>query len=407
MLTDLTSSVTTISSEDLDKLFEGVPADAVNADGVQGGVRVDTEEEKVPVLKSSSDGDIPTIDLDEIDFAEEGEEGEEGDDKDKDKDKDVAEVTPTEEESDEEESEEGEAEVPEIKSVLKNTVDYLIKNKVFKEVEGFEELDLDEEGYAELIEKQIDTIVGERYEEKKQSAGEYGQAILDYLENGGDADELLDIFKERKEVEQVDLLDGDSQKDLITKWYKEQHGWSDTKIKKFVDTLISESDEALEEEAKEIKEKYDSYYTKQVEELKARQEEYNQQQEKIKKEFENNISKAIDTQELDDKRKKFLKDSIFKFKRTDDGRKVNDFYLKFAEWQADPSKYIELAEFILDKEGYLKRQEVKVKNEVVDKTFNFVKGNSALSKNKGSNHPQREAAKSKQKGTDFSFALKR
>lgn len=415
MLNDLNTSVASISPEQLDALFSGTPdaftpqLDGTDPKPSQAVVKPDEkplvipQPDNIPMIESIDSllGEEYNPDAPEVTPPEEK--------KDTPKPEEKKDEKP-EEKKDDKPEEPVEADVKAINTVLKNTVEFLVKKGVFKDFEGREELDIDEETYASLVEQQLDAIVDERFSEKKKATGDYGQVILDYIENGGDPDQVIDIFKERKALEQVTLDSPESHKEIITKWYKEQHGWRDDRIKKTIDALAAESDEALQTEAEEIKSKYDDLYNKQIEEVTTRQAEakkqYDIQQEELKKQFETNINKAITDTGYDDKRQKFLKDSLFRFKKLEDGRKVNEFYIKFAEWQADPKKYVELLEFIMDKDGYLKKEETKIQNKVTEKTFNFVKGNAALDKNKGSKHAEREES-SNAKGTDFSVVFKR
>jgi hypothetical protein len=402
MITDLNSSVSTISSEALDQLFAETPDNQVNADTL-----------KVPssepfTVKQPSDINIPDIDLDKLDEPVVTEEKVEEDDDKKDekveKKDDKASDKKDDKKEDDKKDEPTDDEIKARNEFLKNSVDFLVQKGLFKDFEGREDIEMTEEVFSQLLEKQVEKQIEERYEAKKKSAGEYGEAILEYLDNGGEPDKVIDLFKEKKAIDDLSLDDDITQSELISKWYKEVHGWKPEKIKKYLDTLNAEEG-SLEAEAEEIKTKYQDTYKKQIEQLQQEQQDYNKKQIDKQKAFETNISKVIETnKDFDLKRKKFIKDSIFKFKTLEDGTKVNDFYLKFAEWQNNPEAYIELAEFILDKEGYLKRQAVDIENKVVDKTFNFIKGNTAISKNKGSKHIDKDSTQST--GTDFSVVFK-
>lgn len=411
MITDLNTSVSTISSEALDQLFAETPDSQVNAndlniptDNKPSNVTFDTQN----TLNQNPAVDVPQVDLDDLDKqSEEKEEETKSDDKPAEtpakKDEEVK--KPEEEKKAEDKKEDTQLEIEAKKELLKNSVNYLVEKKIFKDFEGREELEMDEETFSKLLEQQVEAKVSDLYDSKKKSAGEYGEAILEFLENGGEADKIIDLFKERKEIEQFDIENEDSQAELISKWYKEVHGWKPEKIKKYIDTLNSEEG-AVETEADDIKAKYKERYNQQLEQLKTEQREYQNIQQQRQKAFESNITKAIEgNSEFDDKRKRFIKDSIFRFRTLEDGNKVNDFYLKFAEWQNNPDSYIELAEFIMDKEGYLKRKSVEVENNVVKKTFNFVKGNTALSKTKGSKHTETDTTPGST-GTDFSVMFK-
>lgn len=294
-----------------------------------------------------------------------------------------------------------------VSEILTNTVKFLVEKGLFKDFEGREDLKFTEEVYADLVEQQIEAIVNERYDSKKKSAGEYGQAIIDYIEKGGDADEVIDLFKEQRAIQEFDISTDESRKELITKFYKEAHGWKTDKIKKFVDGLIGEEG-ALEAEATDIKGKYDLSYKQQLQQLREQQTQLQQEQERRNKAFETNISSTIDkAKDLDDTRKKLIKDSLFKPKKLNDGTIANDMYVKLAQIQTDPNEYIEFTEFVMDKKGYLKRKQIEFQNTAVDKKFQFVKGGAAIDKNKGSNHqePENRPDPKKHVGTDFKFAL--
>lgn len=403
MITDLNTSVANISSEALDQLFAETPDTQVNADDL----KVPVSPDKNPIIQNNNSSlvDVPVVDLDNLEEPEEKEEKTEKVEKKEEKVEVVAETKEVKEEKTTKEPEKGDdLDVQARNEFLKNSVSYLVEKGIFKDFEGREELEIDEETFSKLLEKQIESKIEDAYSSKKKSAGEYGEAILEFLESGGEPDKIIDLFKERKQIEEFPISDEDSQSELVTKWYKEVHGWKPEKIKKYLDTLNSEEG-ALESEAEDIKGKYRENYNRQIEALKEEQQQYKIEQLQKQKAFENNITAAIEkNSDFDDKRKRFIKDSIFRFKTLDDGTKVNDFYIKFAEWQNNPEKYVELAEFIMDKEGYLKRKSIDIENKVVEKTFNFVKGNAALNKNKGSKHV--EKAESSSAGTDFSVIFK-
>jgi hypothetical protein len=403
MLTDLTTSVTTISPEQLDALFEGTPEGTPSADDLKIG----KEEKKVETQTN-----FDKIDLEAMDKAAEESKNEEVK---KEEEKKVE--AKTEEKKEDkvvipdatkaEEEKKDETKTDEVKAdpaLLKSNVDYLVKKGIFKDFEGREELEMTEEIYAELLEAQVNRAIEERYELKKSSAGEEGKAILDFLENGGDPDVIVDLFKEKKEIAQFDTSTEDAQKELITKYYREVLGWKPDRIKRQLDFLVTQED-AVKNESTDIKEKYDQYFEQQKANLQRQQELYVQQEAQKQKAFESSIRTAIKDYTADDRLRQNLDAALFKVRTLADGTKVNDFYLKFAEWQNDPKKYIELAEFITDHENYLKRKETAAQNKAVEKSFKFLKGNQTLSKTKGSEHTERKDDE-EYKGTNFSVIFK-
>lgn len=402
MLTDLNTSVTDISPEALDALLSGSSSTTTNEETPATGTTVKAEE----VVKVSESA-IPEIDLEELEkqaSTEEDKEGEEGN-----KETDNISTEEDKEGENKEKTEEGQSN-PVDASLLKNSVNYLVEKGIFKDFEGREDLEMTEEVFADLLEAQVKEMAEERYGAKKSSAGDYGQAILDYIENGGDPDQIIDLFKERKEVAQFDISTEDSQKEIISRYYKEVHGWRPERIKRELDALALEED-ALETEAKEIKAKYDQQFQQEAEKLAQEQETqrkaYDAEVKRQQQVFETSIKDAIKAYEVDDKRKQLIEQSILKkSKKLSDGTRVSELDIKFAEWQRDPKKFIELAEFILDQETYLKRKEQQIQNKVVNKTYNFVKGNQATSKTKGTEHAKPEE-RAKNAGTNFSVIFKK
>jgi hypothetical protein len=404
MLTDLTTSVTTISPEQLDELFKDTPPEGTpSADDLKIG----KEDKKIEPTQSNS---FDTIDLDAIDKAAEEAKKEETKEEEKKvegktEDKTESKVTlPAVETKEEKKDEPKTDEVKADPALLKSNVNYLIQKGIFKDFEGREDLEMTEEIYAELLEAQVNRAVEERYDVKKSSAGEEGKAILDFLEKGGDPDVIVDLFKEKKEIVQFDTSTEEAQKELITKYYKDVLGWKADRIKRQLDFLVTQED-AVKNESSDIKEKYDEYFKKQTAELQRQQDVYVQEQGKKQQAFESSIKTAIKDYTTDDRVRSNLDAALFKVRTLADGTKVNDFYLKFAEWQNDPKKYIELAEFITDYENYKKRISTEAQNKAVEKSFKFLKGNQTLSKTKGSEHTERKDDE-EYKGTNFSVIFK-
>jgi hypothetical protein len=374
-----------ISQDALDALFNATPDATVTADALSTG-------------KVNADTGLPQLETEDLEKLENPKVEEE-----KKVEEKEPEVKLEEEKKEEEKKEElSPEEVAAHKEVLKSTVDFLVAKGLWKDFDGREELEMTDEIYAELAEAQLQAAVEEKYSLQKKAAGDYGEAIMDFIEKGGDPDLLIDLFKESKAVQQFDISTEDSQKELITKYYKETLGWKSDKVKKYIDGIALEEGE-LEKEASEIKGKYEEGYKQQINQLRQQQDAFEREQQQRRQVFQNNITKVIeDNKEYDDSRKLLLKNSLFKYKKLEDGSLVNEFYLKFAEWQNDPKKYVELAEFVLDYENFMKRKDIAAQNKAVDKSFKFIKGNAAVSKKTGSSHIE-----PKKEETTFSFAFKK
>ena len=128
--------------------------------------------------------------------------------------------------------------------------------------------------------------------------------------------------------------------------------------------------------------------------------------------FVSNIKNALaEDLTIPEKDKKLIASSILDFKhKLDNGQKVNDFYLKFAEMQADPKQYIKLVRYVMDNEGYEKQLQQQEKTKANKEVFSFIKGNAAVSKAKSTNIEIDNSSSTRtqgKRGTDFSFAIKK
>lgn len=401
---DFNAQLQTISSEQLDSLFEGTPSvkDLTLGDEKTGG------DDNHNVLHSTSN--IPFVELDKDGNPIEEKKVEEPaktDDKPPKEEKPVEEK-PAEGEAPKEEpkKEPTEEEKTQTSEILKNTTQYLIDKGIWKDFDEKENIEFTDELYAELSAKQAEAKVSDLFDELIDSTGAYGKAIISHIKAGGNPDEIIDLFKEQKQVESYDISSEDGQKTIIEKYYKEVVGWSKSKVDEFL-TFKESKEDGLASEAKEVQEKFDSLYSKQLEQIQAQEKEQADRVKKDQEEYIKSLSKEIEVfEEFTDKDKKLVKDSLLKFnKKLKDGTKVNDFYVKFYEIQNDPKKYIELVHWVMDKEAYDKKIESKKSTKAVEKSWNFVKGNSSVSKKNGDNLPITDPNKNSK--IDFSFAFKK
>ncbi len=187
---DFNTQVETISSEQFDSLFSGndtQPTATPGADNLIVG------KDKVPQVTNNTGADIPFIDLDTLEEGTTEKTTEEA----------VAEPTEKVEEKVETEpkvEEPSQEDVDQSKVILKNTVNFLIEKGIWQDFDGRDDLELDEETYAELAVKQDEARLTDKFNELVDSTGDYGEAIISHIKNGGNPDEIIDIFKEQKQV---------------------------------------------------------------------------------------------------------------------------------------------------------------------------------------------------------------
>lgn len=395
---ELNAQIETISQEQLDNIF-GTKSSTPTADDLIVG------RDTVPTLKMNDDPNFPHIDLDKLDeldvtpkTEEKTEAGQDDTGKEGEKSKEEEKVETVKVDDNPEQTQQ-------INSILKNTVEYLIEKGVWQDFEGREELEIDEDTYAELAAKQDEVRIAERFNELVDSTGDYGKAIINHIKSGGNPDEIIDIFKEQKAIEAIDISDEGNQASLVEKYYSEVLGWSKARVDKHINRLKAEDGE-LEEEAKDIQDKYEDHYKQQLADVAKAQEEAQKEAYERQQKYIRTLTDTIENFEgFTDKEKRMVKDSVLKFnKKLDDGTEVNEFYLKFQELQKDPKEYVELIHYVMDKKAYLDKMSKKSDAKAVDKTWKFVKGNAAVTK-KAVELPEHQQSKISK--IDFSGLIKK
>lgn len=412
------NEIAQISPEQLEQLFDSAPAGTPNADTLTVGKEHTTviDNDKVPTLTTTQ-----VVGPASIPFYDPAQNAEPiVDDKDTkgkptDAVVDATKPTATVEEGQEGKTKDGEAtktdeveiDTNSIDEVLTNTVDYLIKSGKWVDFEGREDLKITQEVYADLAAKQDDYRLSQMFNELIDSTGDYGKAIINHVKNGGNPDEIIDLFKEQKQIQQIDTTTELGKQAKIEKYYSDILGWKPEKVEKTIKRLITDNE--IESEFTDVSELYDQHFKDQL--AKTEQAELERKEETKQRQavFVNNIKSAIkENTTLTDNERRLIESSVLSFRhKLPDGQKVNDFYIKFAEKQADPKEYVDIVRFIMDKEGYLKSIKRAEETKANNKAFSFIKGGAAIAKVKSSPIEINENSRKVQQGTDFSFALKK
>lgn len=372
------TNITEISLDDLDKLFQDGETPLPTADDLSVGEEVETTEEvdkkETPVVENKVEEQTTLEELDDVSDLEELQEQDETQDSDN------------------------------VSNVLSNTAEFLIKEGLWVDFEGREDLEMTQEVWADLSVKQAQHYATEMFNELIDNTGEYGKAIISYIKQGGDANEIIDIFKEQKSVDNLDVSTDSGKQAKIELYYKDVLKWSEERVGKHLKRIINNDE--LDEEFETIEDSYKEYYNKKLQDVQ--REQYSQKQKEIEAQraFVNSIKDVLEGDDtLSNRERNIIASSILDFRNNVGGRKVNDFYLKFAEIQANPKEYVDLVRYVMDKDTYINKLRQQVKTDVKAETYNFIKGNKSVSKPKAQNISIGDKNSNK-KGTDFSFLIK-
>jgi hypothetical protein len=218
------------------------------------------------------------------------------------------------------------------------------------------------------------------------SFGPYGKQIAEHSENGGDPDELIDIFKEEQRVQSLSVETEDAQRDVVFLYETQFNNKKPERAKKYIDSLVA--DKELANEAKEAKEKMEEYWANEREQLVEQQAETAKEQKKRQKEsfekFSGEVTKFITgTKDIPEAEKQNIIKVLTKFdKKGPNGLPVNDFFFKFAEFKKDLPNYIDLVRFVLDPKKFSKQLKNEGKTESVEKGFSLIRQTNKSKKNK-------------------------
>ncbi len=290
-------------------------------------------------------------------------------------------------------------------ALLKAKAMGLIERGIWKEVKDLDTFEWTDENYGELAQAQAQWSAEDAFNEMLDQSGDYGKAIFDHIKNGGDPKEIIDLFKEAKRVNSMDITEESGQQTIIREYYSKVMKWSDAKITRFINGAID--NKALKDEATEIKNLLEEEIKTDMEARKQAAADELKQRQEVERNWANSISGALKSREdLTDKEKRELHQSLLVYnQKLGDGRQVNQFTIDFMKLQSDPQKYIELVRFVQDPDKYMKKIEKTKEKEAAKKTWEFVKGNAAVTKGGGS-HAKQEPAPSADLKIDWKTAYK-
>lgn len=260
----------------------------------------------------------------------------------------------------------------------------MVDKGLWEEMEVPENFEWTEEAFLNMQKVQTTSKV----DDFLSKTGPYGKAIIEYENNGGNPTELLNLFRDQKEIRDFDISDADSQ-EVFLRAYLQAQGNSEKSIERTIKALQDQGADALKEEAEEKKAIWDNQYKEEIEQRKKEQALQAKQLEEAQKNFQSSIeSTLVGDPEVTPKERRDLQNYMLSYSQNFQGRQVSQFYVDMAEIQKDPKNYIELAKFVkgIKNGDYVKKVADKVRKEVSATSYIKIK-NSATIKPNGSETP--------------------
>ena len=208
-----------------------------------------------------------------------------------------------------------------------------------------------EEDVVEFFEEFTDFYAREKYETLRNTNQQVAK-VFDILEEGGNVENLIELFKVQKSVVDIDITEEKGQKEIIEKYYTEIAKWDKAKLKKNLERW--EANEELEEEAKFAQKEYQDFLAekqqKEIEKEKKLAEQAKQiEQQKINL-YGNYLQKSgLKKEEITDS----LKFAFQEYKQLANGEKITRLEEAVLIAQTNPIKLRELELFLRDSDKYI------------------------------------------------------
>lgn len=264
----------------------------------------------------------------------------------------------------------------EAKSVnFKTLVDHFVESGKWVDFEGREDIEeISEEDFYKISEQQDEFRVNTKFNDVLDKTGDYGKAIIEFEKNGGNPAELLSLFREQRNIQNIDLAEQDNQEEVIKAYYEAQ-GEDEEWIEDYINSLKDRGEDAFKKDAEKKHSKLLENNKQEVAQLQLQQKTFQKEQEEAQKFFQSNTRKAIhSTEDWSNGEKKDLEKFLLSYdKKLPDGRVVNSLFLKMTEIQQDPAKYVKFAKFIQDMDKYEEAIKKKASTETVKKQWKLMK----------------------------------
>lgn len=247
--------------------------------------------------------------------------------------------------------------------------DFLIETEVWKDFEGREDLEINEETFQTLWKAQAENKAKEFINEEREQFGAANE-LIDFLKAGGTLEQYTANYNQQVDIESIDIAEEDGQEKVVKEYY-ESIGWKPEKIKKHLERLKDETE--LKEEAEDCKSKLVDALKEEREAMLKEQEAIAEDRKIRSQKFNQAVREAIyKNSDLADREKKELDKFVYEYKYHDNqGRKYSEFAVKMGEINNDPIKYAKFINFIKNIDSFEDKKLTEKKE--AKKNFNFLK----------------------------------
>lgn len=253
--------------------------------------------------------------------------------------------------------------------------DFLVETEIWKDFDGRDDLEYNEESFQSLWKAQADNTAREFLNEERAQFGDTANQLIEYLKTGGTVRDFTANYTQQLEIASLDTSDEYGQEKAIKEYYKSLD-WSDTKIKKHIDRVKDSGEDDFKEEAEDCQAKLISAIEEERETMVEEQKQISYDR-KLRIE---NFNKAVRGEfhkdpNLADREKKELDKFVYDYKFQDNaGNKYSEFMVKMNDINQDPKKYAKFLKFVQNFDSFENKKDTA--KEEKRKAFSFLKTGS-------------------------------
>lgn len=258
-------------------------------------------------------------------------------------------------------------------SIFKTLVKRKIEAGEWFDVEGLEDIDVDEEVFSEIMQAQIDKAKEEASENtvKTNTLSPIMLKALEIDKNGGNVSQVFETYKNIYEnpenpISHLDLENPADQEKIFT-FYHKSKGLGDFEIKAIVES--HKKNLTLGQESQRLRQEIDTVFNNYLDQQVLQAEEHKTKAQEALKQYRSSVLEELKKYQINDNFRKTLTDKLSKADEKG-GYGVDAIY---DEWRRDPEKAAKLAIFLTNEEEYVKLKASKVINEERKDTFSKIK----------------------------------
>lgn len=243
------------------------------------------------------------------------------------------------------------------------------------------------ENFAEIAKQQNQYKAKKELESIQEEFGDQGRWLLEHAKNGGRVEDLLQNIQQQRDVASFDTSTLEGAEEVLKEYYESISWGTKAEILEEIDALKDRGEDKFKAIASKRQADLLNAIKEEGETLKREQEENFKRQQVAQQKFLKDLRENIYTLELPEREKKDLEKFQNSFTQLEDGRKVNQAYLKQLEINSDPKKYVKYLQFLKDFDNFERKD--KVEKEVKKKQHLFFRQDQEFSK-KSSQFPDKK-----------------